>query len=143
MRLAALIAFTLLVGCKEKDKPAVPDAPPPAPPPSADARPSMASTAPADAGTPPRPMDAAPETAPPSGKTVGVPACDEYLDKMARCIAKLSPESREPLAAGMEDSRKAWQSTAATAEGRAALVDACKAALDAAKTAATAMGCSW
>jgi hypothetical protein len=43
----------------------------------------------------------------------------------------------------MSDSTKAWQANARTPEGRAALVDTCRQALDAARSAAAAMGCEW
>jgi hypothetical protein len=142
--LRCLVVVALLAGaaCKERG-PAALDAAAPAPAPSADARPSMAQAGGPDAAAARRDGGAAAVTTPPAGKSVGVPACDEYLAKMEACIARLSPESAEPVAAAMADSRKAWQETATTEEGRAALVAACAAALDAAKTAATAMGCSW
>jgi hypothetical protein len=43
----------------------------------------------------------------------------------------------------MDDTRKAWTESAATPDGKTALGSACKQALDAAKSAAAAMGCEW
>ncbi len=90
--------------------------------------------------------DAAPDRPPlelPASGAVGVEACDEYLQKMARCIGKLSPESQDTMRAGMEDSRAAWRETARSEEGKIALQTACRQALDAARSAAKAMGCEW
>ena len=148
MIIRALVALLLVAACK--DKGATPTVVTDAARPSvvaADAKPSQANPTPeARPDASPAAPDASKAEAPPpppGGKLVGIEACDEYLDKMARCIGKLSPESAEPLKQAMDDSRKAWQETAQTAEGRTALADACKSALDAAKSAAEAMGCPW
>jgi hypothetical protein len=148
----ALVAVLALLACKDP-KAAAPDAAP-ASVRVADAAPSMARAVPdaAAAAAAAAPPDAAAATAaateespprPAGGKSIGVAPCDDYLEKMARCIGRLSAESAEPMRAAMDDTRKAWQETAATPEGRAALNDACTAALDAAKGAAKSMGCSW
>jgi hypothetical protein len=149
--MGACLLLGFLVACKDKGTA----------PPSGDATMSarVADAAPTMARPQAAPLDAAAERAAasgdaaaaetaaapakPTGKKVGVEACDSYLEKMARCIGKLSPESAEPMRAAMDDSRRAWQETAQTAEGRAALSDACKSALEAAQAAAKAMGCSW
>ena len=77
------------------------------------------------------------------GGSIGVKPCDDYLSKMERCVAKLSPESQEALRAGMEKSRNAWRTSAGTADGKKTLEVACQQALDAAKKAAESMGCEW
>jgi hypothetical protein len=144
-RLALLVL--LCSGCKEQavvvaPAAAPPDAAPPAralaPPRRAPDGAPRAAAAPADAAA--DDQGAAPR--PGSGK-VGVAVCDEYLDKMARCITRLSPEAQVPMKNAMVDSRKAWQANAATREGRSALDGTCRQALDAAKSAAAAMGCEW
>ena len=144
-----VLVLLLAAGCK--DKGATPTVVSDAARPSvvaADAQPSQANPTPearpdGAANAPDAAKGEVPPPLPPGAKLVGVEACDEYLDKMARCITKLSPESAEPLKAAMDDSRRAWQETAQTEEGRAALADACKSALDAARSAAEAMGCPW
>src|SRR5215470_4147042 len=78
-----------------------------------------------------------------TGRRGGDAACDEYLDKMARCITRINAEAQPPMRNAMDDSRKAWQENAKTPEGRAALETTCRQALDAAKSAAAAMGCEW
>ncbi len=129
--------FFLLLGCKEPAAAPVvttADAAPPRPtaPPAVDA---------ARAASPDAPAPRA-EVAP-SGSLVGVAECDEYLQKMARCITRISAEAQPPMRNAMDESRKAWQENAKTKEGRAALESTCKQALDAAKSAAAAMGCEW
>jgi len=133
--------FFLLLGCKEQ-----PAAAPPAP----DAAAAKVA-APVDAQKPAvDAAQAAPHDSPaartelkPSGSRVGVAVCDEYLDKMARCITRISAEAQPPMRNAMDESRKAWQENAKTPEGRAALEATCRQALDAAKSAAAAMGCEW
>src|SRR5215470_10773503 len=138
--------FFLLLACKEQ---------PAAAPTRADAAAKVAAPAPvavdaqkAEAVDAARaaPPDAAAATRAelkPSGSRVGVAACDEYLDKMARCITRINAEAQPPMRNAMDDSRKAWQENAKTPEGRAALETTCRQALDAAKSAAAAMGCEW
>src|SRR5262245_44102408 len=122
---AVALFVVVVAGCKG-EKPAAPDA----------AKGATAAATSGGRGTsqanPPRDGGAVDASrlgaAPPpgGGDKVGVAECDEYLDKMARCIEKLSPDSAAPMRAAMEDSRKAWQQTAATDQGRKALTDACR-----------------
>jgi hypothetical protein len=138
-----LAAVTALIvgGCKDAALPAsspdaartvAPPTPTPTPTPDAAAAPrSVVDAAVAKAETPPGP-----------GK-LGVPSCDEYLDKMTKCIAHLSVDAQGPMRDGLEESRKAWQSNAQTPEGKKALEPTCKQALEVAKSAAAAMGCEW
>jgi hypothetical protein len=139
-RLSILLAF-LACGCKN-DTPAAAAPPDAAPrvvvraPPDARPAPPDARRAAADAAA--QAVDLAPSKGP-----VGIAPCDEYLAKMAKCIKHLGPEAAEPMKNAMTESTKAWQQNARTAEGRAALVDTCRQALDAARSAAAAMGCEW
>jgi hypothetical protein len=90
---------------------------------------------------PARPGGAAGDAA--AATSIGVPACDEYLDKVARCISTLSEESANAMRETAAESRRAWQELAATEDGRAVLADACKAALETTEASARAAGCSW
>jgi hypothetical protein len=85
---------------------------------------------------------AAPADAPPAG-SIGVPACDDYLARMERCIGALSPEAQEPLRQNMEAARRGWRELAAEAKGKVTLETACGQALEAGEGAAGAMGCEW
>jgi hypothetical protein len=130
MKRVLVAALLLAAACKET-------------PPAATVRDAAAAALDAAPSQANPPADGATATAPTGATVIGVEACDEYLEKMARCIAKLSPESAEPVKRAMDDTRKAWQDSARTEQGRTALADACRAALDAAKSSAEAMGCPW
>lgn len=140
-RCLAAFFFLLLAGCKEQGPaPAAADAA---------AKKVVAPVVDAHAASVDARAAAAPDAAAPraelkpSGSRVGVAVCDEYLDKMARCITRISAEAQPPMRNAMDESRKAWQENARTPEGRTALENTCKQALDAAKSAAAAMGCEW
>ena len=77
------------------------------------------------------------------GDKVGVPECDEYIEKYTKCISDKVPEAaRGSMKDAMDASAKAWREAAA-GPGKDGLAAACKAALDAAKQATAAMGCEW
>ncbi|MFO0635802.1 MAG: hypothetical protein U0168_23420 [Nannocystaceae bacterium] len=77
------------------------------------------------------------------GDKVGVPECDEYIEKYTKCISDKVPEAaRGSMKDAMDASAKAWRE-AASGPGKDGLAAACKAALDAAKQATAAMGCEW
>lgn len=75
---------------------------------------------------------------------IGVPECDDYLNKYEACINSKVPESARPMAKQtLDQNRAAWKQAAANPQAKAALATGCKAAFDMAKTAMTAYGCSW
>lgn len=79
-----------------------------------------------------------------SGDKIGVAACDEYIEKYQKCISDKVPESgREMMKSSFEMVVKTWKEAAQTAEGRASLEVACKTAVDTAKQALGAYGCTW
>jgi len=74
---------------------------------------------------------------------IGIPECDEYLEKYSRCIADKMPEAtREGMQDAMQSMAKAWRD-AADGPAKPGLATACKAALEAAAEATKAMGCEW
>lgn len=74
---------------------------------------------------------------------IGIPACDEYIDKYKRCISTKMPEAaRGQMMEAMDMSVQAWKEAAA-GPAKDGLAMACKAALDAAKQATASMGCEW
>jgi hypothetical protein len=78
-----------------------------------------------------------------SGNKVGVPECDDYLEKYESCLnAKVPEAARASLRASFETTRKSWRDAASTPQGKAGLAQACKAARDAAKQALAAYNCS-
>jgi hypothetical protein len=74
----------------------------------------------------------------------GVPECDEYLSKYLACIDSKVPEAGRAMARQALDQTKAqWKQAASTPAGKAGLATGCKAAMDAAKTAMSAYGCTF
>ena len=83
-------------------------------------------------------------TASTSGDKIGVPECDDYISKYEACVNSKVPESmRATVKASMETARKMWKDAAATPQGKAGLAQACKQALETAKTSMSSYGCSW
>lgn len=70
----------------------------------------------------------------------GVPECDQYLEKVYACISDKVPEAqREMMKQGIEQSKAGW----AALTDKTALAAQCTTAMDQAKTAYSAMGCSF
>lgn len=70
----------------------------------------------------------------------GVAECDQYLEKVYACIRdKVPAAQREMMEQGIEQSKAGWSAVADKAE----LANQCKAAMDQARTAYTAMGCAF
>lgn len=70
----------------------------------------------------------------------GVPECDQYLEKVYACISDKVPEAqREMMKQGIEQSKAGW----AALTDKTALAAQCQTAMDQAKTAYAAMGCSF
>lgn len=79
-----------------------------------------------------------------SGDKVGVPECDEYLDKYEKCLKDNVPAAaRGPMEEAMKTTRDTWKQSASSAAGKSALAQACKQALDTAKTAMASYNCKW
>jgi hypothetical protein len=75
---------------------------------------------------------------------IGVPECDEYLTKYTACIQSKVPASvRGTFEQSMNQARDAWKQAASSPEGKAALAEGCKQALDAAKQSTASFGCQW
>ncbi|WP_075574944.1 hypothetical protein ABU614_13955 [Lysobacter firmicutimachus] len=140
--LAAAITLALAACNKPADKPA--DAAPAADTataPAADAAAAPAADASAPAATPAATDPAA--AAAPAADSVGVAECDDYLNKIAACLADKVPEAqRAAFQTGIDSSRNAWKQAAATPEGKAGLAQACKMALDQSKAQYAAFGCT-
>jgi hypothetical protein len=74
----------------------------------------------------------------------GVPECDNYLRLYLECIDSKVPEMvRGQVRDGFEQTRKAWQEIATTAEGRASLAAGCTQATEIARSAMAAYGCTF
>ena len=125
-------AVLALAACQKQPEPAKPAATPA--PAAAPATPPAAAPT-----TPPPAATAAPATA----DSVGVPECDNYINKYMACVSGKVPEaSRAQLQASLDQMRTAWKQAAATDAGKASLAQACTAANDAAKRSMAAFGCT-
>ncbi|MDB4941312.1 MAG: hypothetical protein JWP97_846 [Labilithrix sp.] len=65
---------------------------------------------------------------PPAG-TIGVSDCDTYIAKYQTCLANMPAPARSTAEQGFKAQQEAWKATAATEEGKRALVVGCKATL--------------
>ncbi|HKC13892.1 MAG TPA: hypothetical protein VKI41_17845 [Vicinamibacteria bacterium] len=75
---------------------------------------------------------------------IGVPECDDYIKKYQACIDGKVPETgRATVRQAFDQTKAAWKQAAATPQGKAGLATGCKMALDTAKTAMGAYGCTW
>jgi hypothetical protein len=75
---------------------------------------------------------------------IGVPECDEYIEKWEACVNSKVPEAqRATFKSSFETLRKSWKDAAAQPQGKAGLSVGCKQALDTAKQTYSAYSCSW
>jgi hypothetical protein len=75
---------------------------------------------------------------------IGIPECDEYLEKMSRCIADKVPEATRPkMESGLLATRTEWRRTATNPKDHTRLALACKLALENGKKAVTYFKCVW
>lgn len=87
--------------------------------------------------------DSKPETAS-TGDKIGVPECDEYIEKYEACVFSKVPEAaRGAFKSSFEAQRKAWKDAAANPQSKAALASGCKQALETAKQALATYSCDW
>ncbi|MFL6283207.1 MAG: hypothetical protein ACJ74Q_08720 [Pyrinomonadaceae bacterium] len=79
-----------------------------------------------------------------SGDKVGVAECDEYIQKVEACVSGKVPEAaRATYKSSLDTMRTTWKKAAETPQGKAALAQGCKTALEQAKTSMSSFGCSW
>jgi hypothetical protein len=144
--LSLALSVAVLPGCgdgapasKPETRPAPAEAPPKADPKLAE-RPSVPE---AKGAAVAKSVEApAPPAAVPDGK-IGVPECDEYIEKYAKCIMEKVPEPARPrMKEAMELSAKAWRE-AASGPAKDGVAATCKTALEAARQATESLGCDW
>ena len=103
----------------------------------------MATTARLPSVRPPRP----PKTAAPRGvseENVGIPECDDYLAKYARCIAdKVPSDQRKAFEDALQRTRATWKTLAANSGARPGLPQACSLARQTAQTTLKQYACVW
>ena len=79
-----------------------------------------------------------------TGDKIGVAECDEYIAKYEACLNGKVPEAaRAAYKTSFETMRTTWKKAAETPQGKAALAQGCKTALEQAKANMGSFGCSW
>lgn len=80
----------------------------------------------------------------PAGDKIGVPECDEYIEKYEACLNSKVPEAQRTMfKSSFETMRKTWKDAAANPQAKAALATGCRQATENAKQAMGAYSCNW
>lgn len=98
----------------------------------------------AGAESKPAAREAAATAAVPAADSIGVAECDQYLAAYESCLKdKVPAAARDMMKTSSETTRATWRQAAATPEGRAGLVTACKSTRDAARQSMSSYGCQF
>ena len=73
---------------------------------------------------------------------IGVPECDDYLEKYEACLPKLPENEHEEIKGTLALYRMLWKEDAKTPEGKARLVEKCKGTMENSK-AMRGNVCGW
>ena len=74
---------------------------------------------------------------------IGIPECDDYLDRYEACISSRAPQNARPaLAAALAQTRASWRKTLSASTQPAALAMVCQRARAAARASLVAYGCT-
>lgn len=75
---------------------------------------------------------------------IGVPECDNYIEKYEACITGKVPEAaRQQILSSFKQTRQTWKSLAANPQTKSALASTCKQSLEATKQAMSQYSCDW
>jgi hypothetical protein len=75
---------------------------------------------------------------------IGIPECDEFLQKYDKCVSEKVPEAaRQTLKQSIEQMRSAWKQAAANPLAKPALASGCKQAAANTQAATASYGCEW
>lgn len=92
---------------------------------------------------PPAAIAPAPKALPVANESLGVPECDDYLNKYQACVTANAPEAaRSALVQSLNQTRNAWRSALSTPASKEALANACQQARDTARPSLAAYGCA-
>jgi hypothetical protein len=79
-----------------------------------------------------------------TGDKIGVPECDDYLDKYETCVSSKVPEAaRAQYQSTLAQTRKSWRDLAANPQTKASLAAACKTATESARQSMKTLGCEF
>ena len=77
-----------------------------------------------------------------AGEQVGIPACDDFLNKYEACIGAKVPEAQQTTFRSQLDlTRKSWAEMAKDASAKPILENTCKQTFEHVKTALQPYGC--
>ena len=80
----------------------------------------------------------------PEAYKVGVPSCDDYIQKFLRCVrSKMPADTRPLLERSLLVTARKWRAVKVSGKGTAELAAGCDAALRDARTALKEYGCTW
>jgi hypothetical protein len=75
---------------------------------------------------------------------IGVPECDDYIEKYEACITGKVPEAaRAAMKSSFEQTRKTWKDLASNPQTKNSLASMCKQSKDVAKQSMEAFKCDW
>lgn len=140
--LAALaMAGLVFGGCKKEKKPADEPAAAAADEPKDEPAGEPAADEPKDE---PKEEAKADEGGDEGGDSIGVPACDEYIQKYTDCVGSKVPDAQKALMEkSLKTMKEAWKKAASTEAGKKGLEQACKTAMETAKKTMSAFKCEW
>jgi len=79
-----------------------------------------------------------------SNDQIGVAECDDYLTKYEACIRQKVPAAAQSqYESAFTTARNGYKTAASTPQGKAALAQACKQALETTKTSLASFNCTW
>lgn len=79
-----------------------------------------------------------------SGDKIGVPECDDYIEKYEACVTGKVPESaRALMKSSFDQTRKAWKDLAANPNTKSSLASVCKQSKEMAQKSMDAYKCDW
>ena len=79
-----------------------------------------------------------------AGDKIGIPECDEYIEKYQACINTKVPEvERIGFKRSFEAIQKGWKDSLANPQTKAGLAVSCKQAVETAKVSMIAYSCDW
>lgn len=98
---------------------------------------------PATTAAPATATPAAPAAVAANSDNIGIPECDDFLNKYHACLSSKVPEAaRATLQQSLDQTRNAWRAAMNTPGGKEGLATACKQAHDSSKTSMAAYGCT-
>ena len=92
--------------------------------------------------TPAMPASSPASTTAASGDKIGIPECDDFLEKYEECVSDKVPEAaRAQFNSSLKQWRDSWRTAASTPQGKASLAQGCKMVADQSRQSMKSFGC--